>query len=343
MKFVDEVQITVSSGSGGPGAVSFRREAMTARGGPDGGDGGAGGDVIFRSNPQLNTLQDFRFRKHYRAGSGEPGQGAMCSGRDGDNLILEVPPGTVVKDSAGVVLHDMAEVDEVVFLEGGRGGKGNAFFKTSVNQAPEHAQKGEAGETSDLILELKLLADVGIIGFPNAGKSTLISHISAARPKIADYPFTTLTPNLGVVRVSEDRTLVVADIPGLVEGAHTGVGLGTQFLRHIQRTRVFVHLIDVSEMATEEPWNSYVSINNELQKYDELHADEEGFSPLAARPQIVALNKIETVTETRLQELRGQFIKNGVDPMLISAATGQNLKNLIYKMAENVWPTRSEG
>lgn len=342
MKFVDEVEIIVSSGNGGPGKVSFRREAMDARGGPDGGDGGAGGDIIVRTNRQMNTLQDFRYQRHYQAGHGMSGGGSNCTGRDGEDLILQVPPGTVIKDKEGRILHDLAEDQEIVFLEGGRGGKGNAFFKTSVNQAPEHAQKGEAGQTMEIRLELKLLADVGIIGFPNAGKSTLISHISAARPKIADYPFTTLVPNLGVVTYGEDQAFVVADIPGLVPGAHQGVGLGTQFLRHIQRTRVFVHMIDVSEMSMNDPWQSYLDINNELEQYDKLNSDEEGFARLSERPQIVVFNKIDTVDQGRLSELQKKFAMNGVHVMAISAATGKNLQQLIFKMGESVFGAESK-
>lgn len=243
MKFIDEVRISVSSGKGGAGSVSFRREAMVPRGGPDGGDGGKGGDVVLRTDTRLHSLLDLRFQKTYKAQDGLPGEAQMRSGKNGENLVITVPPGTLVKDSDGRVLYDLTEHTELVLLPGGLGGKGNTFYKSSVNQAPTVAQKGLAGQTLDIHLELKLLADVGIMGLPNAGKSTLISRISSAKPKIADYPFTTLVPNLGVVRFAEELTFVVADIPGLIEGAHTGAGLGIQFLRHIERCAVFVHLM----------------------------------------------------------------------------------------------------
>ncbi|MEZ0393337.1 MAG: GTPase ObgE, partial [Pseudobdellovibrionaceae bacterium] len=269
MKFIDEVNIVIASGKGGQGCVSFRREAMTPRGGPDGGDGGKGGDVILKVEKSLNSLVDFRRNKRYAAQSGQQGSGANCTGAHGSDMILHVPQGTIVRSSEGEILVDMTGVQEYVLLKGGRGGKGNWFFKTSVNQAPEHAQPGEPGEELEVKLELKLIADVGIVGFPNAGKSTLISRISAAKPKIADYPFTTLTPNLGVVKAGDFRNFVVADIPGLVKGAHQGIGLGIQFLKHIERTKVFVHLVDVSGMSSQDPLQDYRDINEELKMYDE--------------------------------------------------------------------------
>lgn len=338
MKFIDEVQITVSSGRGGPGAVSFRREAFAPRGGPDGGDGGKGGDVILRTTKHLNSLMDYRPFKKYSAQSGQPGAGANCSGHAGDDLIVLVPHGTVFRGMGGEVIVDMTEVEEHVLLRGGRGGKGNAFFKTSVNQAPEHAQPGEEGEELEIKMELKLIADVGIIGFPNAGKSTLISRISAAKPKIADYPFTTLTPNLGVVKAAEFRTFVVADIPGLVKGAHQGVGLGIQFLRHIERTRFFIHLIDASGMSGRNPIEDYKDINYEIKMYDEANADKDGFFPLQTRPQFVVFNKTDTLPSDELRRLMSEFKKaTGLEPVAISAVTGKGVKEFIQTVAHRVF------
>ncbi|MFP5518418.1 MAG: GTPase ObgE [Bdellovibrionia bacterium] len=330
MKFIDEVSIVIASGHGGPGAVSFRREAMTPRGGPDGGDGGKGGDLIIRTSKHINSLVDLRPHKKYSAQNGFPGASANCSGHNGADLELIVPEGTVVRNIDGEILVDMTGVERFVLLKGGRGGKGNTFFKTSVNQAPEHAQPGEPGEELEVKLELKLIADVGIIGFPNAGKSTLISRISAAKPKIADYPFTTLVPNLGVVKVGDYASFVVADIPGLVKGAHQGVGLGIQFLKHIERTKLFIHLIDASGVSGREPLQDYEDINYELEKYDENNKEKEGFFPLTSRPQIVVLNKIDTLRADQLQMLIAQFKKKtGKEPFVISAVTGKNIKEFI--------------
>ncbi len=332
MKFVDELEIKVVSGHGGTGWVSFRREAMVARGGPDGGDGGKGGDIIFQTSPNSNTLIDFRDRKTYSAENGHPGAKQNRSGADGQPLVLKVPRGTLIKlKESQQVIADLTDHQEIVLLKGGRGGKGNTFFKNSVNQAPENAQPGEEGQELELILELKLIADVGIIGFPNAGKSTLISRISAAKPKIADYPFTTLTPQLGVVRMDDETSFVVADIPGLIPGAHLGVGLGIQFLKHIERTRVFVHLIDVSGMSGQDPWDSYQEINHELKMYDETYQGKEGFHPLSSRQQIVVFNKIETLSSEDLEKVQNKFAqKTEIQPMSISAVTGKNLKELLF-------------
>jgi len=337
VKFIDEVKITVSSGKGGPGAVSFRREAQVPRGGPDGGDGGKGGSIIIKVDPRLHSLLDLRFQKAYRAEDGEQGGKQMCSGSHGKDLVIAVPPGTLVKDDEGRVLHDLAEVQEFVFLEGGLGGKGNTFYKSSVNQAPTVAQKGLPGKQMDIQLELKLLADVGIVGLPNAGKSTLISRISSAKPKIADYPFTTLVPNLGVVRFADDLSYVVADIPGLIEGAHTGAGLGTQFLRHIERCRVFVHLIDITTMTGRDPLEAYQEIRHELEMYDQLKKGEEGFEPLAPRAEIVALNKIDAVDEEHLRATIAKFKQKGLEVVTISAATGKNLKEFVELLGKRVF------
>jgi len=337
MKFIDEIQITVSSGKGGPGCVSFRREAMTPRGGPDGGDGGRGGNLIIIVDQHLNSLVDFRANKKYAAQDGRQGSGANMSGADGQDLYLRVPKGTIVRNSEGHIIADFTEVQELTLLKGGRGGKGNTFFKTSVNQAPEHAQPGEPGEEMVISLELKLIADVGILGFPNAGKSTLISRISAAKPKIADYPFTTLTPNLGVVKVDDYRSFVVADIPGLIEGASEGHGLGIQFLKHIERTGLFVHLIDVSGFSGRDPLDDYKVINQELLTYDQHNTGKEGYLPLADRQQIVVFNKIDTISEEEVETLKRRFKKTySIEPMVISAVTGLHIKDLVSNIAKIV-------
>jgi GTPase len=343
MKFIDEVQITLASGHGGPGAVSFRREAMTPRGGPDGGDGGRGGDVIFRTSKHLNSLVDYRRLKKYSAEDGRPGSGMNSFGAAGQDLLMIVPEGTIIRSSEGQILADLTGEQDFILLKGGRGGKGNAFFKTSINQAPEHAQPGEDGQEIEVTLELKLLADVGIIGFPNAGKSTLISRISAAKPKIADYPFTTLTPNLGVVKVADYKSFVVADIPGLVEGASQGVGLGIQFLKHIERTRLFVHLVDVSGMSGRDPLKDFDDINNELKAYDRANVGKEGFFPLATRKQIVALNKTDVLSREDLDRVRSQFEKKtGVKPFIISAVAGINVKDLVNEVSRNIFADQEE-
>lgn len=338
MKFIDEVKISISSGHGGPGAVSFRREAMTPRGGPDGGDGGKGGDVILKVSKHLNSLVDYKAKKKYAAEDGHPGAGARCFGADGKDLVLIVPQGTIVRGENGEIIVDMTEIDEHVLLKGGRGGKGNHFFKTSINQAPEHAQPGEEGEHLDVTLELKLIADVGIIGFPNAGKSTLISRISAARPKIADYPFTTLTPNLGVVKFTDYKSFVVADIPGLVRGAHEGIGLGIQFLKHIERTRIFIHLIDASGLSGRTAINDYEDINYELKAYDEENKDKDGFFPLSTREQIVVFNKIDTLSSDELEKQKAEFRKKtGITPFAISAVSGKNVNELVNILAKKIF------
>lgn len=338
MKFVDEVKITISSGRGGPGAATFRRESYAPRGGPDGGDGGKGGDLIFKTSRHINSLVDFKTFKKYSAENGKPGMAVNCAGSDGEDLILVVPEGTIIRDAeTGEVLHDLTNVDSLTLLKGGRGGKGNAFFKTSVNQAPEYAQPGEDGQSREIVLELKLIADVGIIGFPNAGKSTLISRISAAKPKIADYPFTTLTPQLGVVKVGDYSSFVVADIPGLIKGAHQGVGLGIQFLKHIERTSLFIHLVDVSGMSGRDPIQDYEDINFEIQQYDEMNKDKDGFFPLAAREQVVVLNKIDLLSKEQIEKLKSTFKKKTeVEPLVISGVTGKNTQELLTFVAGKV-------
>jgi GTP-binding protein len=332
MKFIDEVKITIQSGRGGPGSVSFRREKWVPRGGPDGGDGGRGGNVIFKVNSHLNTLLKLRFKSKLKANDGQAGMASQKSGADGQDLIVEVPAGTVITTQATNERIDLSEEhQEIVLLKGGRGGKGNMFFKTSVNQAPDHAQPGEDGEVDEVHLELKLMADVGIIGFPNAGKSTFISKVSSAKPKIADYPFTTLTPNLGVVRVDEENDFVIADIPGLIPGAHKGAGLGIQFLRHIERTKCFVHMVDVSMMTEGDALENYFAINQELKAYDEQHNVE---NPLSSRNQIVVLNKIDLIDREELETIERKFKAAGIEPHLVSGLSGYGIKELIYKIFE---------
>lgn len=328
MKFVDEVQIKAISGHGGAGCVSFRREKYIPRGGPNGGDGGKGGDVIITAHARLNTLLDLRYNKVNAAKKGEPGGGRDCHGKNAEDLRVAVPVGTVIKDAeTGVQLIDLIEDGQTfVAAKGGRGGKGNAHFVSSTRRSPRFAQPGEEGEEIELRLELKLLADVGIIGFPNAGKSTLISKISEAKPKIADYPFTTLTPNLGVVRYKEFGSFVVADIPGLVEGAHKGIGLGIRFLKHIERTSLFIHVIDLSGLTDRDPLKDFDIINSELTEFNPA---------LANNPQIVALNKVDLLGDrTGVDEIKEVLLKKGYKVFPISAATGEGLPLFIDAVAE---------
>ncbi len=268
MHFVDEVKIYVKAGDGGRGCVSFRREKCVPKGGPDGGDGGRGGDIILKVDDRLHTLLDLRYQRHYKAKRGEHGRGSGQHGKDAPDLIIRVPAGTIIKEQEGGFIADLTkDGQQIIIAKAGRGGRGNARFASSTNQAPRYAQPGTTGEERWLALNLKLLADVGLLGFPNAGKSTLISRISQARPKVADYPFTTLTPNLGVVKSGDYKSFVVADIPGLLPGAHQGVGLGDRFLKHIERTKILVHLIDISQGAERDPVIEYKTINNELAQF----------------------------------------------------------------------------
>lgn len=323
---LDEVKIYVRSGDGGDGIVAFLREKFMPRGGPAGGDGGRGGDVTLRVNSKLNTLSLFQRGIHFKADNGKRGGAKNMSGAGGKSVEVDVPPGTVVRDvESGAVLADLVRAGEqLVVAKGGRGGRGNQHFATPSNQAPRVAEKGEPGQEKWLQLELKLIADVGLVGVPNAGKSTLLSVISNARPKIADYPFTTLEPNLGVM-IYDDRDLVVADIPGLIEGAHMGVGLGHSFLRHVQRTRVIVHLLNG---ASENPIADYSQINTELALYDER---------LAEKPQIVVFNKMDLPeAQVRWPEIKAQLMARGVESMAISAATQQHVKSLIQHIFQLV-------
>ena len=322
MQFVDYVKIRVKAGDGGRGCVSFRREKYVPKGGPNGGDGGKGGHVIIKADRQLNTLLDLRYHPYYKAQRGEHGKGKNMHGKDGDDLTIPVPAGTTVKDEeTGELLADLdAEGKEVIAARGGKGGLGNAHFATPTRQAPTFAQPGLEGEERSLIIELKLLADVGLIGLPNAGKSTLISVISAARPKIADYPFTTLEPNLGVVKLENFRSFVVADIPGLIEGAHTGAGLGFQFLRHVERTSLLLHLVDVSELSPGDPVDNLQKINREL----ELHS-----RTLTGKPQVVVATKLDAADNAKLDRLSDYCKNTGTDFLAVSAATGKGIKELL--------------
>jgi GTPase len=333
--FVDEVDIHVAAGHGGRGAMSFRREKFVPRGGPNGGDGGHGGSVYLVASANLNTLLNFRFQKSFEAGRGAHGEGSNRTGRDGEDIELQVPVGTVVYERQNdelVQIADMTHAGErVLIAKGGLGGRGNATFATSTNRAPRKTQPGLAGEEKDLRLHLKLLADVGLVGFPNAGKSTLISRISAARPKIADYPFTTLIPNLGVVSLSGDRTFVVADVPGLIEGAHAGLGLGTRFLSHLERTKVLVHVIDVSSVTGRDPVEDFRVISRELELFPGRDAAGER---LTDKPVVVAANKIDALDEPeRLDRLREHLQKLGIPLYAVSAVAGEGLAPLL----EAVW------
>lgn len=321
--FLDRAKILLHSGNGGSGAVSFRREKYVPRGGPDGGDGGRGGDVFFVVRDDLSTLSEFQYKHHFQAENGEPGGAVNRSGKDGADLYIPVPPGTVVRDSEDHrILADLTGTGtSFLILKGGRGGRGNARFASSTRQSPRFAEKGELGSELWVDLELKLLADVGLIGFPNAGKSTLLSRISAARPKVADYPFTTLIPNLGVVNV-KGQSFVAVDIPGLIEGAHSGAGLGDQFLRHIERTRLLVHLVDVSGISGRDPYQDYLQINEELRLFD---------PELATRIQIVVANKVDLPDSKSILE---SFIARIGDCRVIpiSAATGEGVSDLLDRV-----------
>lgn len=333
MQFIDECTIDVRAGSGGDGKVAFRREPNVPRGGPSGGDGGNGGSVVLVADEQLGTLLDLRYQKHYKAKNGEPGFDRDKYGASAPDVLVRVPVGTVVHDvDTDEVLCDLSTAGQrFVAAQGGKGGRGNIHFATSTYQAPTKCEPGEAGQERRLRLELKLLADAGLVGYPNAGKSTFISAVSRARPKIADYPFTTLVPNLGVVGLPGGRSFVLADIPGLIEGASEGHGLGHRFLRHVERTRVLLHLIEVSAEPGRDPLHDYDVINRELERY----------SPeLAQRPQIVALSKLD-LTETRdaLPSWREQFAARGVALHAVSAATGEGVKELL----ETLWPLVDRG
>jgi len=330
MDFVDEVRIYCKAGDGGAGCVSFLREKYIPRGGPDGGDGGDGGSIIFEVSPHLNTLQPFRRRRHFKAESGRPGQGKKQHGRKGKDLIVKVPPGTMVFDEeTGLLLADLTEIGQKwIAAKGGKGGKGNARFVSAARQAPRYAQKGMPGEERRLRLELKLIADIGLIGLPNAGKSTLLSRVSAARPKVADYPFTTLVPQLGVIELSDDRFLVMADIPGLIEEAHLGAGMGLEFLRHVERTRVLLYVIDVSE-GVDKAIDTLKLLRKELKEYS---------GDLLKKAQAVCFNKVDIgLNELDKKRLKDYCKTLKMSCFFISALTGEgidHLKEALYKLSE---------
>ena len=331
--FVDQVHIVVKAGKGGNGCVSFRRESKVPKGGPDGGRGGDGGSVLLVSETNLNSLIYFRFHPLNRAKNGKPGEGSHRQGKRGEDIILRVPVGTIVREEGRKeILHDFLEQGEaLIAAKGGKGGRGNASYATSTHQVPREFQPGRPGEEKELFLELKIIADIGLVGFPNVGKSTLISGMSAARPVIADYPFTTLTPNLGVVDAGGSRRFVVADIPGLIAGAHEGHGLGIRFLKHIERTKVLVHLIDVSPATGRDPVDDYAVVMKELEAYG---------SALAARPKIIVANKTDTLKgqRSRLERVRRLAEKEGVPFFAISALTGKGLKELAAGMVQALEP-----
>jgi GTP-binding protein len=330
MKFIDEAKIYVKAGDGGRGCVSFRREKFVPRGGPDGGTGGRGGDVIIRAESSRRTLLDLKYKQHHVAKHGGHGKGSDRTGKDSPDVEIIVPVGTLVKDAdTGELVADLAvERQSCIVAKGGAGGKGNAWFATSTNQAPRYAQEGIKGEERWLNLELKLLADVGIIGLPNVGKSTFISKVSAAKPKIADYPFTTLVPHLGVVKYGRQETFVIADIPGLIKGAHEGMGMGTRFLRHVERTSVLLHILDISNESCSDAWRDFETINCELAL----------FSPaLMEKPQVVAINKLDIpATRERIKKEIDIFKKNGVKVLAFSAVTGEGIDAVINEITKTL-------
>ena len=320
--FTDYTKIIIKSGNGGNGAVSFRREKYVAAGGPDGGDGGKGGDVYFKVDKNKNTLIDFRYNKKYKATNGENGSGAKCTGKSGEDIYIGVPIGTVIKDvETGKIIADLSKPDQVeCILKGGRGGRGNRHFATPTRQVPRFSEDGEPGQEKEVILELKMLADVGLLGFPNVGKSTFLSTVTDARPKIANYQFTTLEPNLGVVKSKDGSSFVIADIPGIIEGASTGIGLGLQFLRHIERTKLLLHFIDVSGMEGRNPKDDFRIINEELKNYSEK---------LAKRKQIIVATKADIANEELYQELKNLAEEKNMELFKISSSTGEGIEELL--------------
>ena len=333
LMFIDVVKVKVKAGNGGNGAVSFRREKYVPAGGPDGGEGGKGGDVIIIADDNLSTLADFQYKRNFQAHDGNKGEGSNKTGKNGDNLVIKVPRGTLVKEAeSGMIMADISSDEPVIIAQGGHGGKGNARFATPTRQAPRFAKPGYPGEEFELILELKLLADVGLVGFPNVGKSTLISVVSAAKPKIANYHFTTIIPNLGVVRVGEESSFVIADIPGLIEGASRGSGLGLQFLRHIERCRLIVHIVDVSGLEYREPREDYEIILKELKNFNQ---------ELSERPQIVVANKCDVAPKENITKFKKFIESKGLEFHAISAATSvgtRELMNTIYEKLTKLPP-----
>lgn len=328
--FVDQAKIFVKAGDGGQGKVSFHREKYINKGGPDGGDGGRGGNVVFVVDENMRTLADFRYKRKYKADNGQNGGASNCTGKSADDLIIKVPQGTIVRDEeTGRVIFDLVKVGQkAIVARGGKGGAGNQHFATSTRQVPSFAKPGEEGEERWITMELKLLADAGLIGFPNVGKSTILSKVSAARPKIADYHFTTLTPNLGVVSLDVGNSFVIADIPGLIEGAHQGIGLGHEFLRHIERTKILVHVVDVASVEGRDPIQDFDGVNKELKEYSEA---------LAQKPQIVVANKVDVLeNESGFNEFKNYVESKGFKVFKISAVNGQGLKELMYFIGEQL-------
>jgi GTP-binding protein len=329
MIFVDQVKIYLKSGNGGDGCVSFRREKYVPNGGPDGGDGGKGGDITFIVETNLNTLYDFRHKKHYKAGNGEPGSGNNCHGKKGEDLTIKVPRGTIIKEATtGKIIADLAYNDsKLVILKGGYGGKGNQHYATPTMQIPKYAQPGKAGKELEVMLELKSIADVGLVGFPNVGKSTFLSRVSNAKPKIANYHFTTLNPNLGVVDINGDG-FIIADIPGLIEGASQGIGLGLEFLKHVERTKVLVHVVDAASVEGRDPVDDILKINKELEAYNQ---------DLLNKPQVIAANKIDVVyNDTFINNLKETFEPKNIKVFPISAVSGKGVKELLYHINDLV-------
>lgn len=337
--FADRAKILIRSGKGGDGHVSFRRELFVPNGGPDGGDGGRGGDVIFEVDEGLNTLYEYRHKRKYKAQDGEEGGKKRCHGKNGSDIILRVPEGTIIKEAeSGKVIADMSGKNKrQVILKGGRGGAGNQHFATSTMQVPKYAQPGQPAQELEVLLELKVIADVGLVGFPNVGKSTFLSRVTNAQPKIANYHFTTLTPNLGVVDLEEGKGFVIADIPGLIEGASEGAGLGHEFLRHIERTRVMIHIVDAASTEGRDPVEDIYAINKELKAYN---------ADIASRPQVIAANKTDAIYEGTepdpIQRLKAEFEPQGVRVFPISAVTGKGLKELLYYVRELLDTTAQE-
>ncbi len=328
--FIDYTKVIIKSGDGGNGAVAFRREKYVAAGGPDGGDGGNGGNVYFQVDKDKNTLIDFKYHKKFKAQNGENGSGSHCNGKYGQDLYIKVPIGTVIKDAQTKrIVADLSKPDQVeLVLKGGRGGRGNSHFKTSTRQAPRFSEDGEKGEEKEVILELKLLADVGLLGFPNVGKSTFLKAVTDAKPKIANYHFTTIEPNLGVVKIKTGEDFVIADIPGIIEGASKGIGLGIQFLRHVERTRLLLHFLDVSGQEGRNPVEDFNTINQELKKYSEK---------LSRKKQIIVANKVDVMQdETLLKEVKELAKKENIEFYQISAITTQGIEELLYKIVKQL-------
>ncbi|WP_454964541.1 GTPase ObgE [Filifactor alocis] len=334
--FIDKAEIFIKAGNGGNGAVAFRREIYVPAGGPAGGDGGNGGNIIFRADANLRTLMDFKYKKSYQAPSGEDGKGSNMYGKSGENLVLKVPIGTIIRDKeSGLVLADLKENgEEAIVAKGGRGGRGNTHFKTSTRQAPNFAKAGTEGQERTVILELKLIADVGLIGFPNVGKSTFLSIVTKANPKIANYHFTTLTPNLGVVKLKNGTGFVIADIPGIIEGAHSGVGLGHDFLRHIERTRILLHVVDISGLEGRDPYEDFLKINEELHLYNEK---------LSKREQIVIANKMDLLFEKdSYYEFKNKIEEDGYKVFPLSGATKEGLDDILDYVSQRLLEIETE-